>query len=122
MGSLADDRVITNDPGTAIAAIEAGTRVLAAVLRHRLDADHAPPPGVPPFALADLLDGFSRAIACDGAGTVEVGIRVQEAWAALDAVRPEAAETPRAVGSDALARRRRDADERWRQGNPAPRA
>ena len=81
-----------NDPGTAIAVIEAGTRVLAAMLRGdpvpaARDTDWVE---VPPFAFPDLIEDLYRPIARDGAGTIEVGIRLQKSLAALRAIDPEA--------------------------------
>lgn len=97
-----------NDPGTAIAVIEAGTRVLATMLRHRPDRHCAAPAGVsvPPFALVDLLEDLYRPIARDGAGTIEVGIRLQKALAALQRIEPAAAGDCRAQARDALERAR----------------
>ena len=97
-----------NDPGTAIAAIEAGSRVLAAMLRHRPDEDCAPPPRVhvPPIRFADALGDLFRPIARDGAGMVEVGLRLQDALAGLRAIAPEAEGDIASVAADALARAR----------------
>lgn len=77
-----------NDPGTAIAVIEAGTRVLATVLRHRPSEERLPPARVkvPPFAFSDMIEDLFRPIARDGAGTIEVGLRLQKALAALVAI------------------------------------
>ncbi len=95
-----------NDPGTAIAVIEAGTRVVAAILRLQLDPAPTAPKGVivPPFAFMDLLEDLYRPIARDGAGTIEVGIRLQKALAALQHIEPEAADDCRAEAADALDR------------------
>lgn len=74
-----------NDPGTAIAVIEASARVMLALLDHRTN-DGAQLPArvhVPPIRLTELLDDWCRPIARDGAGIVEVGIRLQKALAAL---------------------------------------
>jgi len=73
-----------NDPGTAIAVIEAGARVLRRIVDHRPEADSLPARvHVPPVYLADLLDDWCRPIARDGAATVEVGIRLQKALGSL---------------------------------------
>ena len=95
-----------NDPGTAIAVIEAGTRVVAAMLRHVPDPDCRAPArvNVPPFAFPDLIEDLFRPIARDGAGTIEVGIRLQKSLAALQAVDRAAAEDCRAEASDAVDR------------------
>lgn len=95
-----------NDPGTAIAVIEAGTRVLAAMLRHRPDVDCAPPTGVivPAFSFPDLIEDLYRPIARDGASTVEVGVRLQKALAALQAIEPEASGDCEKEAADALGR------------------
>lgn len=95
-----------NDPGTAVAVIEAGTRVLAAVLRVEADPDCAPPAGVrvPPFALADLLEDLYRPIARDGAGLIEVGVRLQKSLAALRTIDPAAEAACALRARDALAR------------------
>ncbi|WP_242184692.1 DUF2254 domain-containing protein [Sphingomonas sp. CARO-RG-8B-R24-01] len=95
-----------NDPGTAIAVIEAGTRVLAALLRHDPDAVAATPAGIdmPPFAFPDLIEDLYRPIARDGAGVIEVGIRLQKSLAALQAIAIEATADCRAEAHDALAR------------------
>jgi uncharacterized membrane protein len=97
-----------DDPGTAIAVIEAGTRVLAAMLRHEPDPDWAPPAGVivPPFAFPDLIEDLFRPIARDGAGTIEVGVRLQKALATLRAIDGEAAPDCAAEARDALDRAR----------------
>ena len=95
-----------NDPGTAIAVIEAGTRVLAAMLRR----DPAPAAHdtawieVPPFAFPDLIEDLYRPIARDGAGTIEVGIRLQKSLAALCAIAPEADADCAREAADALER------------------
>ena len=101
-----------NDPGTAIAVIEAGTRVLAAMLRHDPDPDEALPGRVhiPPFAFPDLIEDLYRPIARDGAGIIEVGIRVQKSLAALQAIEPEATRDCRQEAEDALDRAARALD------------
>ncbi|MGW8135171.1 DUF2254 domain-containing protein [Sphingomonas zeae] len=95
-----------NDPGTAIAVIEAGTRVLAAVLRHRPEPGWTPPAGVivPPFAFADMIEDMFRPLARDGATTIEVGVRLQKALAALAVIEARARPDCRAEARDALDR------------------
>lgn len=97
-----------NDPGTAIAVIEAGTRVMAGILRHRPDPDRAPPAGVnvpaPAFAFPDRLEDLYRPIARDGAGTIEVGVRLQKALASLQRVASDVGMDFATVAADALDR------------------
>lgn len=97
-----------NDPGTAIAVIEAGMRVLAAVLRHRPDEDCRPPAGVtvPAIAFSDMLEDLFRPIARDGAGTIEVGLRLQKALSALAAIDRRAEIDCRVEAQDAVDRGR----------------
>jgi uncharacterized membrane protein len=74
-----------NDPGTAIAVIEASARVMLRLADHRT-RDGAQLPArvhVPPIHFAELLDDWCRPIARDGAAIVEVGIRLQKALGAL---------------------------------------
>jgi len=95
-----------NDPGTAIAVLEAGTRVLDAMLSHRIDDDHRPPPGVvaPAFRFSDVLEDLFRPIARDGAAMVEVDIRLQKALVSLKTSCPEALQACEAAAADALSR------------------
>jgi len=95
-----------NDPGTAIAVLEAGTRVLAAILSHDPEERDDPFPGVhvPAFAFSDLLEDLYRPLARDGAGTVELGIRLQKSLAALAAIEPQARQDCMFEAADALAR------------------
>lgn len=80
-----------NDPGTAIAVIEAGARVLSRFVGHRPRREAGVPARVhfPAIRLCDLLDDLCRPIARDGAAIVEVGVRLQKA---LGAIAREAAE------------------------------
>lgn len=95
-----------NDPGTAIAVIEAGTRVLAAMLHHRPDPEKAAPEhvDVPPFAFSNLLEDLYRPIARDGSGVVEVAIQLQKSLAALRTIEPDAGPDCRDEAADALER------------------
>ena len=97
-----------NDAGTAIAVIEAGTRVLAAMLRHDTTPPNDETAGVdiPPFAFPDLIEDLYRPIARDGAGTIEVGIRLQKSLAALSVLCPAAARDCQQEAADALDRAR----------------
>lgn len=95
-----------NDAGTALAVLEAGSRVLAAMLRHQPDPERTWPEGVvvPSLAFRDLLEDLFRPIARDGAGTLEVGIRLQKTLAALAAIASHAREDCRHEARDALER------------------
>jgi uncharacterized membrane protein len=95
-----------NDPGSAIAVVGAGLRVLRVLM--------ARPPGggrvlypevqVPGLSLKDLLEDFFRPIARDGAALIEVGLQVQKALGALKALAPEASDLIRYCANDALNR------------------
>ncbi|WP_121053551.1 DUF2254 domain-containing protein [Sphingosinicella microcystinivorans] len=95
-----------NDPGTAISVIEAGTRVLTAMLTHEPDEDEAPTEDVvvPAFAFPDLLEDLYRPIARDGAGLLEVSIRLQKSLAALATTAPQGASDCAAMARNALDR------------------
>ena len=95
-----------NDSGTAIAVLEAGTRVLAAMLRRDPAKSEDLPKGlvVAPQAFEDLLQDLYHPIARDGAGSIEVGIRLQKSLAALQTIAPEARGDCRAAARDALQR------------------
>ncbi len=75
-----------NDPGTAIDVIGRHVRLLS--LWAQPDPDAAQRPRfirvlVPAITIADLFDDAFAAIARDGAGLVEVGLRLQKAFVAL---------------------------------------
>ncbi|WP_267387212.1 DUF2254 domain-containing protein [Sphingomonas sp. GC_Shp_3] len=95
-----------NDPGTAIAVIEAGTRVLATMLRHEPKEKTADTAGVivPRIAFPDLIEDLFRPIARDGAALIEVGIRLQKALATLRAIEPQSTARCRTEAQDALSR------------------
>lgn len=95
-----------NDPGTAIAVLDAGTRVLATLLHHRPDEENIPPAGVivPSLAFDDLIEDLYRPIARDGASMVEVGIRLQKSLYTLAGLEPGARVTCVAASTDALVR------------------
>lgn len=96
-----------NDPGTAIAVIEAGTRVLAAMLRHDPDPSRLPADvDVAPVMLADLIGDFYRPIERYGAGSTEVAIRLQKSLATLAAVEPQIEADCRAEAAAAFSRSR----------------
>ncbi len=74
-----------NDPGTAIDVIGRAVRVLAAWAEppDMADAVEFPAVHVPPVNLEDLFDDLFTPIARDGAGVVEVAIRLQKALLTL---------------------------------------
>jgi len=77
-----------NDPGTAIAILGRLTRLFFEYCESL--QDHPPKPEfdrvlVPGLRLADMCDDAFTAIARDGAGTVEVGLRLQKTFLALAA-------------------------------------
>jgi uncharacterized membrane protein len=97
-----------NDPGSAIAVVGAGLRVLSALLTIPPSPGRGHYPGVrlPELSLRDLLEDFFRPIARDGASLIEVCIQVQKALGALKALAPEASPLIRQCADDALARAR----------------
>lgn len=75
-----------NDPGTAIDVIGTLVRLFTLWVRSTADEPHAPTHDrveVPELAVRDLFDGAFTALARDGAGMVEVGVRLQEAFRSL---------------------------------------
>lgn len=74
-----------NDPGTAISAIAANTRLLSECAgRFQAEADDpATRVSIVPIDMSDWLTCAYRAIARDGAAYVEIGIRLQEAFVML---------------------------------------
>jgi uncharacterized membrane protein len=75
-----------NDPGTAIDVIGRHVRLLSLWARPAADATEPPQfhrVRVPAITIADLFDDAFAAIARDGAGLVEVGLRLQKAFVAL---------------------------------------
>ncbi|GLI98978.1 DUF2254 domain-containing protein [Sphingobium sp. BS19] len=94
-----------NDPGTAIAVLGSGVRVVTSML------DEGRPGGagserisLPKLSIGDLLDDLFRPIARDGAGTVEVAIKLQRSLAEIAAVAPLARGLLAVRAADALAR------------------
>ncbi|WP_297082115.1 DUF2254 domain-containing protein [uncultured Demequina sp.] len=68
----------TNDPGTAIEALNAIERVMSAMMTAERDEDvEFSRVHVPAVAFADLIEDGLRPVARDGAGLVEIGRRVQ---------------------------------------------
>lgn len=94
-----------NDPGTGIAVLGSGVRVMAALL------DEGRPGGsgsarvrLPDLAIADLLDDLFRPIARDGAGIVEVAIKLQRSLAEIATMAPVAYGPLAVCAADALVR------------------
>jgi uncharacterized membrane protein len=81
-----------NDPGTAIAVLEAGTRVITTMLQSPIEqeADMSPKLHIPALSFSDILEDFFRPIARDGAGMIEVAIRLQKCLGAIEAAQPRA--------------------------------
>ena len=79
-----------NDHGTAIAIIGTFVRLFALWVAPP-DGEDAPEVmydrvGAPELPLAEMFDDAFTAIARDGAGAVEVGVRLQKALASLSAI------------------------------------
>ncbi|MGK9286513.1 DUF2254 domain-containing protein [Sinorhizobium meliloti] len=77
-----------NDPGTAIDVIGRSTRLLSIWAHGRANASYQDEPKhpnvyVPPLATADLFEDAFMAVARDGAGLIEVQLRIQKALLAL---------------------------------------
>jgi uncharacterized membrane protein len=92
-----------NDPGTAIAVLGAGVRVMAALLNCESEAK----PGrarLPDLHFDDLLDDLIRPIARDGAAIVEVAIKLQRSLGEIAALAPQAHAPLALRAADALAR------------------
>ncbi|WP_062295750.1 DUF2254 domain-containing protein [Demequina maris] len=81
----------TNDPGTAIEALNAIQRVLTAALTTEPEAEPSHPRvHVPAVSFADLVEDGVRPVARDGAPLVEVGLRVQRVIGGLLRIAPPA--------------------------------
>lgn len=95
-----------NDPGTAISVIEAGTRVLSAIVAIENSPDEPCPERVivPCLSFPELLEDFYRPIARDGAGLIEVAIRLQKSLAALARAQPAARADCAACAEEAMTR------------------
>lgn len=93
-----------NDPGTAIAALNAGQRVLEALADMEAKQPECELVVDPPLSLADMTTDLILPIARDGAAIAEVGARLQHMLGAIaEEVRP-AAVTMRKFADDALDR------------------
>lgn len=95
-----------NDQGTAISVIEAATRVLSAIfaIEESTDGPCSDKVMVPSLSFPELLEDFYRPIARDGAGLIEVAIRLQKSLAALAEAEPAARADCAAAAAEALAR------------------
>ncbi|OYY88704.1 MAG: hypothetical protein B7Y45_14165 [Sphingomonas sp. 28-66-16] len=84
-----------NDPGTAIAVLGAGVRVMAGFLaasdEAESDDDASGRVRLPDLLLDDLLEDLIQPIARDGAALVEVAVRLQHAIGEMAALAPVAA-------------------------------
>jgi len=79
-----------NDPGTAISVIGRLVRVLSCWVESTNPAVDYPAVHVPPIRPHDLIFDAFRPVARDGAGLIEVQIRLQKALAALGTIAPDA--------------------------------
>ncbi len=94
-----------NDPGTAIAVLGAQLRVFDQMVR--VEGQPADDRVVfPALEIEKLVVDAFRAIGRDGAGTVEVAVKLQKTLAALAAVAPDWAAAARHAAEDATARAR----------------
>jgi len=94
-----------NDPGTSIAVLGSGVRVMAALLdQARTGAKDGKRVRLPEIAIEDLLDDLFRPIARDGAGIVEVAIKLQRSLAEIAGMVPSAYGPLAMRAADALAR------------------
>jgi uncharacterized membrane protein len=95
-----------NDPGTAIGILSAALRVFTrfAEIRRAGEPEIAyPRVSMPPLSVEGLADDAFTAIARDGAGTIEVGIRLQKTLQGLARLGdPELAREARRIGDLAL--------------------
>lgn len=94
-----------NDPGTGIAVLGSGVRVMAALLDEgRPGGSGSPRVRLPDLAIADLLDDLFRPIARDGAGIVEVAVKLQRSLAEIATMAPVAHGLLAVCAADALVR------------------
>lgn len=97
----------TNDPGTAIEVLAALQRVFVRALSQEPDTTvHHQHVFVPAPALDDLIADAFRPLARDGAGAVEVQVRLQKCLASLAAAAPAEAGVFRDAARAAFARGR----------------
>lgn len=99
----------TNDPGTAIEVINALQRVFEAGLQTGEQAEvRYGSVLVRPPSLSDLLDDGFRPLARDGAGVIEVQVRLHRSLAAIAEVAPGERAAVAATARDAWTRARRE--------------
>lgn len=93
-----------NDPGSAIAVLVSGQRVLERFLDGQ--EDYAAMPGLldHPISLEEMAEGLVIPIARDGAALVEVGIQVQKLLGGLARLFPGSQQAMARLASDALDR------------------
>ena len=79
-----------NDPGTAIDIIDTFVRLFALWSEPLDEGDPQTPEcdrvAVPQLALHDMFDDAFTAIARDGAGAIEIAVRLQKAFASLASI------------------------------------
>jgi uncharacterized membrane protein len=102
-----------NDPGTAIDVINAGVRILALKGGRNAEEDVAfAKVRMPALSTADMMQDFFVPIARDGAGLVEVGIKLQKALQSLSRLSPEVfGKLAEEHSEDALRRAEKSLDE-----------
>lgn len=94
-----------NDPGTAIAVLSAGVRIMAAFLDGAAPTDdESGSVRLPDLLLPDLLEDLIEPIARDGAGLVEVAIRLQRSLGEIAAMAPLAYGTLARSAAQAMVR------------------
>jgi uncharacterized membrane protein len=94
-----------NDPGTGIAVLGAGVRVMGAMINEGRDVGvGSARVTLPAIRIDDLLDDLFRPIARDGAGIVEVAIKLQRSLAEIAAMAPAAHGLLAVRAADALGR------------------
>jgi uncharacterized membrane protein len=93
-----------NDPGTAIAALNAGQRVLETISDWEAKPDSCPRVANPPLAFEAMVEDLLRPIARDGAAIAEVGIRIQQMLGAVAAELTPASGAMRRLADEALDR------------------
>lgn len=95
----------TNDPGTAIEIVGALQRVLSKTLRTEPDTEvKHPHVRIRPIEWDDLVVDAFRPLARDGAGMIEVQIRLQKCLASLAATSPQHAAVFEGAADHALRR------------------
>lgn len=95
-----------NDPGTAISVLGAQLRVLAK-LSEAEGAKFDERVIIPALTIEKLVVDAFRAIGRDGAGTIEVALKLQKILAALAAIAPEWSAAARQAADEARERARR---------------